>query len=178
MKAVLNLCLTVVLSLFVNVSLSQDSNLPIEKIIKLDSFENLYQSGEFYFAGQPSLEAFQYLKKQGVKTVINLRSVQENEDFSKKAFNEEHLMKELGIKYVSIPMEGKEAFSPVVLKQFSTEMLNAEAKVLIHCKAAGRVTLVMMAYLIKHHNYTLEQAEAFGEQITYFNYLNALLNKN
>lgn len=178
MNDLLKLCAIVILSVQLNVSFGQNSILLSEKVNKIDSFESLYQSGNYYFAGQPSLEAFHYLKEQGIETVINLRSGEENEGFTKEAFNEERLMNELGINYISIPMKGKGAFNPKTLSKFSDAVSTNTGKVLIHCKAAGRVTLVMMAYLIKHHNYSLEQAEAFGSQITYINYLDALLGKD
>jgi tyrosine-protein phosphatase SIW14 len=50
-----------------------------------------------YRGGQPDREGFEYLKKQGIKTIINLRT--ENE--------EEAIVKELGMNYVHIPVSLK-----------------------------------------------------------------------
>jgi tyrosine-protein phosphatase SIW14 len=47
-----------------------------------------------YRGGQPARDGFDYLQKNGIKTVINLRS--END--------EEVIVKKLGMKYVHIPM--------------------------------------------------------------------------
>lgn len=144
---------------------------------KINNYENFYKSGNIYFAGQPNLEAFKWLKQQGVKTIINLRSNDENKEFEKWAFSEEKMAKELELNYVSIPMKGKDAFNPKTLKAFTEAVETAEGKVLVHCKAAGRVTYVMMAYLIQTKGYTIEEAEKFGNQLTYFSALNGLLGK-
>lgn len=50
-----------------------------------------------YRGGQPGREGFEYLKKYGIKTVINLRT--END--------EEPIVKELGMNYVHIPISIK-----------------------------------------------------------------------
>lgn len=147
------------------------------KVEKVNNYENFYKSGNFYFAGQPNLETLQWLKQEGVSTIINLRSNDENKEFSKQAFSEEKVAKELGFNYVEIPMKGKEAFNPKTLKDFTEAIESANGKILIHCKGAGRVTYVMMAYLIQTKGYTLEEAEKFGSQLTYFSALNALLGK-
>lgn len=145
------------------------------KVEKLNNFENLYKSGDFYFAGQPNLEMLKWLKSEGVLTIINLRSNDENKDFEKLAFSEEAVANEMNFQYVSIPMKGKESFNPKTLKTFTETLESAEGKMLIHCKGAGRVTYVMMAYLIQSKGYTLEDAETFGSQLTYFSALNGLL---
>lgn len=147
------------------------------KVEKINGYENFYKSGDFYFAGQPNLEAFKWLKQEGVKTIINLRSNDENKEFEKLAFSEDEMAKELEFKYITIPMKGKDAFNPKTLKAFTDAVEAAEGKVLVHCKAAGRVTLVMMAYLIESKGYTMEEAETFGKQVTYFSALDGLLGK-
>jgi len=175
MKNLLKLYLFSMLMLQINICKAQSVKLPADQVKKVSDFENFYESGDFFFGGQPTLEALSYAKESGVKTLINLRSDDENKEFTKLAFSEEKVVTDLGIKYVSIAMKGKEAFTPKTLNEFTEVVEKAEGKVYVHCKTGGRVTLVMMAYLIKHKNYTLERAETFGQQLTYFNYLNALL---
>jgi protein tyrosine/serine phosphatase len=50
-----------------------------------------------YRGGQPELEGFEFLKNKGIKTVINLRT--EN--------GEEQIVKELGLNYIHIPISIK-----------------------------------------------------------------------
>ncbi|MCP4354149.1 MAG: hypothetical protein GY793_00690 [Proteobacteria bacterium] len=157
------------------IAIAQNKRIPADKVQKVSDFENLYESGDFYFAGQPTLEALKYVKNQGVVTVINLRSNDENKKFAKQAFNEEAVINEMGLKYISIPMKGKPSYSPKTLQQFSEALSTSEGKILVHCKGAGRVTYLMMAHLIKHHNYTMTEAVEFGNQITYFSALDNLL---
>jgi protein tyrosine phosphatase (PTP) superfamily phosphohydrolase (DUF442 family) len=147
------------------------------KVEKCHHFENLFQLENYFLGGQPNLQAIEWLKQENVTTIINLRSNDENKEFTKTAFDEEQVAKNLALNYISIPMKGKEGFNPKTLKQF-TEAINTEnGKVLIHCKAGGRVTLVMMAYLIQTKGYSKEEAEAFGKQLTYFSPLEDLLGE-
>ena len=123
----------------------------------IEDFEKLYHSGDFYFGGQPSLETLQWLKTQGVETVINLRSESEIEKFTKTGFNEKNILKEIGVEYISIPMSGRASYTRETLEQFADALSAAEGKVYIHCAGCGRVTYVMMAYLIEYQNYTVNK---------------------
>lgn len=157
-----------------NITFSQTVQLDDSvKIIK--EFDYIYVSGDFYLAGQPTLEEFEYLQKEGVKTVINLRSESENEEFNNEAFNEAKLVKKLGMKYISIPVSGREDYNPETLEKFAKALKSYDGKVLIHCRSAGRATYFTMAWLMKYHDYSPEKAVEFGEQIRYFNYLEALM---
>jgi uncharacterized protein (TIGR01244 family) len=157
-------------------AIGQKPNLA-DSVTKLEDFKALYVSGDFFFAGQPTLEAFKYLTEQGVKKVINLRSEKENETFTKDAFNEEKLVKKLGMDYISIPIAGRKDYTPESLKKFAKALSSYDGKVLIHCAGAGRVSYFMMAWLIEYHDYSADKAMAFGKQITFFNYLEALVGK-
>jgi uncharacterized protein (TIGR01244 family) len=148
-----------------------------DSVYKIEEYKNLYQSGDYFFSGQPTYEALEWMKSQGIKKVINLRSESENEEFVSGSFNEEHIAKGFGMEYISIPMSGRGAYSPETLEKFKNALEETEGKVLIHCAGAGRVTYVMMAYLIKYQDYSIEKAVEFGKQVRYFNYLEALLGE-
>lgn len=148
-----------------------------EKINAVYDIDNLYSWGNFYFSGQPTLETIEYLHDQGVGMVINLRSTDENKKFTKESFDEKKATGRLSMNYYSIPMQGKEGFNPNTLAEFSKLIKVDHEKVLIHCKSGGRATLIMMAYLIKEHNYSLDEAKNFGSQLKYFDYLDALLSE-
>jgi len=77
------------------------------------------KSTSFYFGGQPTLETLRWLKPEGVTLVVNLRSEKENEDFAEAAFNEENLVKELGMDYVCIPLGDKASYCPHAVDIFA-----------------------------------------------------------
>src|SRR5579871_786209 len=58
---------------------------------------------DMFIGGQPTEKALRDLRAKGVTTVVNLRMPQE---MTQVGFDEEALTKELGMKYVRIPMTG------------------------------------------------------------------------
>jgi len=147
---------------------------PIETI---SEYGAMYQSGDFYFGGQPNLAALKWIREEGVSLVINLRSQSEIDKFTKGAFNEEKMIGELKMKYISIPMKGKAGYSPENLEKFAEAMEKHKGKVFIHCASAGRVTNIMMAYLIKHKNFSVNEALQFGKKLKYYSPLELFLEK-
>lgn len=112
-------------------------------------------------AGQPTERALRELSKQGVTTVVNLRSPPE---MTRVPFDEAALVKELGMEYVYLPMRGTAElpYSPAAVKAFATAMTRAKGKVLLHCTIAWRASHLWAAYLIQYRNVpvatALEQA--------------------
>ena len=159
--------ITLILSLFLAFS-SQAKN----KTIKTDSVEiikNLngaFKYQNYYLSAQPSLEALRWYKSQGAKTIINLRTENENQDFTAYAFNEENMAKELGLDYHSLPIGGSIDYTPENLEAFS-KLIKGDDKLLIHCRTAGRATLVFMAYLIKYKGYSANEAAKIGRSLKF-----------
>ena len=54
--------------------------------------------------------------------------------------------------------------------------MNANEKILIHCRTGGRVTHFFMAYLIKDREYTINKAVKIGKDLRYSFPLESLLN--
>ncbi len=147
------------------------------EIEKIDSIPNFFKSQDFYFAGQPSLETLKSLKEDGVNLIINLRSEAENTKHTEENYDEEALVAELGMKYVSIPMSGIDAYCPETLEKVAEAINSFEGKTLIHCAGCGRVTHVWMAYLVRHCGYTVDEAVAVGKQLRFRLYLEYLLGE-
>jgi len=103
---------------------------------------------DMFIAGQPTEKAIRDLKARGVTTIVNLRMP---EEMARVGFDEAALAKELGIRYVSIPMRGspEHPYGPNELDTFAAAMASADGKVLLHCTIAWRASHLWAAYLIR-----------------------------
>ncbi|HEY6219216.1 MAG TPA: sulfur transferase domain-containing protein [Gemmatimonadaceae bacterium] len=114
---------------------------------------------DMFIGGQPTEKAIRELKAQGVTTIVNLRTPPEM-DPARIGFDEEALAKQLGIRYVHIPMRGNAEmpYSPENLKKFADAMSSADGKVLLHCTIAWRASHMWAAYLIQYRGMPVENA--------------------
>ncbi|MGE3956557.1 MAG: sulfur transferase domain-containing protein [Vicinamibacterales bacterium] len=126
---------------------------PVPDPVALDitgMFQEKYASvgDDMFIGGQPTEKALRELKAKGVTTVVNLRMPQEMEQIG---FDEAALIKQLGMKYVHIPMRGtpENPYGPKQLDQFAEAMNTADGKVLLHCTVAWRASHMWGAYLIR-----------------------------
>jgi len=129
-------------------------------------FKNMYRYQNFYLSGQPSYEALQWLTTKDVNVIVNLRTEKENNDFASASYNEELIAKQLGFKYLSLPVDGIKDYTPDKLQEFSV-LLEGNDPIFIHCASAGRVTYFFMAYLIKCKGYSIDQAVSIGKKLTF-----------
>src|SRR5262249_13507734 len=83
-------------------------------------------------------------------------------------FNEEALVKELGMKYVHLPVRGNDEFpyAPATVAKFAEAVAGANGKVLLHCTIAWRASHLWAAYLIKDRGVPVEDALATARAIT------------
>jgi uncharacterized protein (TIGR01244 family) len=112
---------------------------------------------DMFIAGQPTEKALRDLKAKGVTMVVNLRMP---EEMARVGFDEAALVKELGMKYVYIPMRGssENPYGPKELDAFSAAMASADGKVLLHCTIAWRASHLWAAYLIRERNVPVADA--------------------
>ena len=103
---------------------------------------------DMFIGGQPTEKALRDLRAKGVTTIVNLRMP---EEMKKVGFDEAALAKELGIRYVHIPMRGtkENPYGPKELDAFTAAMDSADGKVLLHCTVAWRASHLWAAYLIR-----------------------------
>jgi len=179
MKTFTFLLLVFSISVFhVNSGYSENfSQKKVPDVQKLDRAPNLFQSEKMFFSGQPNLETLEWLKTQGVDLLINLRSEDENNEFSESSFDEKEMASKLKMKYISIPVDGYSSYTPENLEKFAKALSEGYKKVLIHCGSASRVTMFMMAYLVEYKNYDLSDAVKFGKQIKFSFPLENMLSK-
>ncbi|MGB9006467.1 MAG: sulfur transferase domain-containing protein [Candidatus Aminicenantales bacterium] len=139
----------------------------LRAVAKVEGFTNLFQAANIFIAGQPTLEELRWLKAAGVTLVVNIRSEAENKEFAATAFNEENMVKELGLAYASLPVGEKETFSPKTVDGFATLLAGKAGKVLLHCASAGRATHLWMAYLVRHCGFDVNEAALVGRQMKF-----------
>ena len=131
----------------------KDKTGPVPNPVTLDT-TGLFQAkfvsvgDDLFIGGQPTAKALRELRAKGVTTIVNLRMP---EEMAQVGFDEAALAKELGIKYVHIPMRGtaENPYGPKQLDTFTTAMASADGKVLLHCTIAWRASHLWAAYLIR-----------------------------
>ncbi len=91
---------------------------------------------DMYSAGQPTPGDLEAFAARGVKTVINLRAMDEVIGYDEAAETAR-----LGMHYVQIPINGPTALDHPTIKRFASAMDDAgrEGAVLIHCGTGNRV---------------------------------------
>ncbi len=142
---------------------------PVPNPVSLDTtgmFQAKFVSvgDDMFIGGQPTEKALRDLKARGVTTVVNLRMP---EEMAQVGFDEAALIKELGIRYVHIPMRGsaENPYGPKELDAFTAAMASADGKVLLHCTVAWRASHMWAAYLIRERKMPVETVLAQTRQI-------------
>jgi protein tyrosine phosphatase (PTP) superfamily phosphohydrolase (DUF442 family) len=136
--------------------------------------KNFFQAGRFYFGAQPDEITFQWFADHEVKIVFNLRT---DAEMGTLYFNEDSLLKRLGIKYIRIPLSTKEGYVPASVDTLAKYLENQQGNALIHCAVGGRVTLLWMAYLVRYRNVSLDAAIGIGKKMHFSFPLEDLLGK-
>jgi protein tyrosine/serine phosphatase len=133
--------------------LAQDSGLPNFKIV----------NDRILRGGQPSDDGFKKLAERGVKTVVDLRWVNEH-----SIPHEKEIVEADGMRFISVPMKGLSAPS---LEQMTKVLGILEDSnswpVFIHCRrGADRTGTVLACYRISHDHWqnqkALEEAKTYG----------------
>ncbi len=127
----------------------------------LSSIKNFLRVNEhFCTGGQPTMDDLVKLKAEGIKAIINLRRPTEY-----NAGEEAAKAKELGLRYVNIPVsvaEPKDEQADEFLK-VTSDSQNRPA--FIHCGAANRVGAFWMIRRVIVDGWKLEDAEAEARKI-------------
>jgi tyrosine-protein phosphatase SIW14 len=119
-----------------------------------------------YRGAQPINSGFQALAQLGIKTVVDLRDIGEHSQA-----DEQKLVTDLGMRYVSIPMQG---MSTPKADQVAAvlALLNdtTSGPVFVHCKrGADRTGTVIAVYRISHDSWqnkkALSEAKSYGMSI-------------
>jgi len=163
------LAVSVVLPAWAQSVVGKDRTGPVPNPVNLDT-TGLFQAkfvsvgDDMFIAGQPTQRALRDLRAKGVTTIVNLRMP---EEMAQVGFDEAALAKELGIKYVYIPMRGTPAnpYGPKELDTFTAAMASADGKVLLHCTIAWRASHLWAAYLIRERKIPVATALSHARSI-------------
>ena len=104
----------------------------------------------FYRGGQPRKGGFEYLKRTGIKTVINLRGQN----------GEEKVVEGLGMEYVQIPMSALENVPDAKIQRFFDVLRDRENyPVFVHCRrGADRTGFMVGLYRIAFEGWSADRA--------------------
>jgi uncharacterized protein (TIGR01244 family) len=113
---------------------------------------------------QPAPEQLQQVAKTGFKSVVNLRSPQE-EDF---LTNEQQYTETAGLKYINIPLR-PDMLSEELIDQILGEIDKLPKPTLAHCKTGLRAVTTALMYIATREGMSAEAAFAKGKELG-FNY--------
>jgi uncharacterized protein (TIGR01244 family) len=104
-----------------------------------------------FITPQPSEAEIRSLPEKGITCVFNVRSPEEMSDKAQVPFEEDSIVRNLGMKYVQVPISGeKYPYSPEVLEAFAKVMQTDTGKILLHCRSGGRTAWLYAAYELKY----------------------------
>lgn len=116
-----------------------------------------FQQGDAYFSSQPSAAGLRHAAAQGVRTVVNLR----DDDQGDVPFDEAALVKELGLAYRHVPINGAR-FTKADVAAFGKLLQDAQGPVLIHCRSSNRVGGLWASHLVGQGRITPAEAVEHG----------------
>jgi len=122
--------------------------------------QRLHTFGGIFLASQPSAEDFEYTKKGGIKTVINMRHHSEN-----KEFDEQKLVTGMGIVYHNPAWNGPEELTDAKIDEVRQLLKSAPKPVLLHCSSANRVGAIWLVYRVLDRGASVADATAEAKTV-------------
>jgi uncharacterized protein (TIGR01244 family) len=149
---------------------SIQSDLPVKEMrgrakTKIMSTQEIYNyrkvDDQLITGGQPTEEQLKSAADEGVKTVINLATI--NPRYSLE--DEAGLVRSLGMTYCHIPVDWENPQDSDFEAFEATLQQLAAGKTLIHCAANFRVTAFYSLYAMQHLGWSEAQADEFRASI-------------
>lgn len=130
------------------------------KPISLGQITPLHRRKLIYLAGQPTKEDFPLLQKDGVKTVVNLRTTKELN------WDEAGYVRMLELDYVAIPFLTPETLTPTVFDQ-CRGILNDQARhpLILHSASANRVGAIWLVHRVLDDDIEYDAALKEAQQV-------------
>lgn len=121
---------------------------------------------ELAIAGQITSEQLQEIAQEGFKSVLNLRSPDEDGFLS----NEQEQAQALGLSYLNLPIKLEAINDEIGTRVF--RVINELPKpILIHCSSARRAAALVLMFIATRQGATVQQAFQQAEQLGLFGVL-------
>ena len=123
-----------------------------------DSIPRFHQvSPGIYRGGQPKPEGFEWLKRQGFKTIINLR----------REHDERKQIATLGLNYVYLPLDARDEIPMNTLQTFLDALTDpARQPVYVHCqRGADRTGFMVGVYRVEKEGWSAKRAYSEARDI-------------
>lgn len=146
--------LSIIFLFLISLSTFAQSSETIQDIRNLKQLPNKVLTG-----GQPDQAELQALKQSGINTVINFRGEGE---FSE--FDEAQYVDQLGMDYLHIPIDSKEALSRENVERFRAALTEHDSGVFLHCGSGNRVGAMFALDAYWNQNKSAEEALKIGEE--------------
>jgi protein tyrosine phosphatase (PTP) superfamily phosphohydrolase (DUF442 family) len=113
-------------------------------------------------AGQPEQEHLERLAEAGYRTVLDIRTLEED-----PGFDESETVRNAGMEYVNMPLEVKpEAFTDEVFDRARELLADPDHRpILVHCASAVRVAPLLIPYLILDEGRSSDEAVKIASQV-------------
>ncbi len=111
-------------------------------------------------AAQPSPAQIEQLPQQGFKSVVNLRSYQE--ESATEA--DQQRVESLGLAYENLPIKPAE-LTEEQINQVIDRIHELPKPLLVYCGSSLRATFISLLYIATHHGLTLAAAKAKGKEL-------------
>lgn len=118
---------------------------------------------ELAIAGQVTLEQLQQIAQEGFKSVLNLRSLDEDGFLT----DEQQQVENLGLYYVNIPIQ-VEAINYEIAAQVLKQIDELSKPALVHCNCAIRSAAMVLMHIATRQGVSLKQAFMQAEELGLF----------
>ncbi len=127
---------------------------------KLGSIARLHAFDDIYLASQPSRDDLRLMRAQGVKTVLTLRPA------SELRWDEAAAVRELGMKFVSVPFQSPKQLTPKVFDRVLEALRDKNRGLtMFHCASANRVGAIWYAYRMLDDNISPDVAMKEAQRV-------------
>lgn len=120
-------------------------------------------NNELTIAGQLTSEQLKQIAQEGFKSVLNLRSPDE-EGFLD---SEQQQIEALGLYYINLPVN-VEAINPEIAAQVLKQLDELSKPALVHCNSAKRAVAIVLMHIATRQGVSLKQAFKQAEQFGLF----------
>jgi uncharacterized protein (TIGR01244 family) len=128
----------------------------------LEAPNALWIEEEICIAGQPTQADLERLKAKGVRSVVNMRTLEEDPFLEKEA----EIVTGLGMKYFHIPVAREDAPPDSQYQEFlDIAREPSNHPVFFHCGTGTRIAGFWVVYRVKVHGWSFEKAEQEAKRI-------------